>query len=138
MNPMKHKGDLAELKVASDIRQRGHQIALPYGEDWLFDLIVLRFGRLERVQVKHGVSDGRVLEVRAHSLTITAGRVKAVHRYTEADIDWLAVWDSTTDQCAYIPAVELGTGRRSVSLRLDMPRNNQRRGIRMMENYLEF
>ncbi len=49
---MKHKGDLAELKVASDIRQRGHQIALPYGEDWLFDLVVLRYGKLERVQVK--------------------------------------------------------------------------------------
>lgn len=135
---MKHKGDLAELKVACDIRQRGHQIALPYGEDWLFDLVVLRFGKLERVQVKHGVSDGRVLEVRAHTLTITAGRVKAVRRYTAADIDWLAVWDATTDQCAYVPASELGAGMRAVSLRLMPARNGQRRGIRMIDDFRTF
>jgi hypothetical protein len=36
----KAKGDLAELKVAADLRARGYKIAFPYGEDWDFDLIV--------------------------------------------------------------------------------------------------
>jgi hypothetical protein len=30
----KEKGDLAELKVATDLISRGYKIALPYGEDW--------------------------------------------------------------------------------------------------------
>jgi PD-(D/E)XK nuclease superfamily protein len=47
----KAKGDLAELKVAADLRARGYKIAIPYGEDWDFDLIVCRReGALERVQ----------------------------------------------------------------------------------------
>jgi hypothetical protein len=31
----KAKGDLAELKVAADLRARGYRIAFPYGEDWI-------------------------------------------------------------------------------------------------------
>jgi hypothetical protein len=30
----KAKGDLAELKVAADLRARGYKVAFPYGEDW--------------------------------------------------------------------------------------------------------
>jgi hypothetical protein len=59
----KAKGDLAELKVAGDLRARGYRIAFPYGEDWDYDLILCRQdGWLERVQVKHSCSDGRVIE----------------------------------------------------------------------------
>ncbi len=53
----KAKGDLAELKVAGDLRARGYRIAFPYGEDWDYDLILCRQdGRLERIQVKHSCS----------------------------------------------------------------------------------
>jgi hypothetical protein len=52
----KEKGDLAELKVACDLIERGYQIALPYGEDWDFDLILLRDGLLKRVQIKYSAS----------------------------------------------------------------------------------
>jgi hypothetical protein len=38
----KAKGDLAELKVAADLRDRGYKLAFPYGEDWDFDLILCR------------------------------------------------------------------------------------------------
>jgi hypothetical protein len=42
MASLKVKGDLAELKVAGDLAERGYRIAIPFGEDWNFDLI---FGR---------------------------------------------------------------------------------------------
>jgi PD-(D/E)XK endonuclease len=48
----KAKGDIAELKVAADLRWRGYKLAFPYGEDVDFDLILCRSdGTLERVQV---------------------------------------------------------------------------------------
>jgi hypothetical protein len=50
--------------VAADLRRKGHKVALPFGEDWNYDLIVEREGRLERVQVKYTESDGRVIAVR--------------------------------------------------------------------------
>ena len=54
MAPTKTKGDVAELMVAADLVNKGYKIAIPYGEDCDFDLIVIREERLERVQVKYG------------------------------------------------------------------------------------
>src|SRR6266699_3020968 len=104
----KQKGDLAELMVACDLRRRGYKLAIPYGEDSDYDLIIERDGRLERVQVKHTESDGRVVSVKCCSPSLTNGHVRSTKRYTAATIDWLAVYDRTTDCCYYIPASELG------------------------------
>jgi PD-(D/E)XK endonuclease len=132
----KAKGDLAELKVAADLRARGYRIAIPYGEDWDFDLILCRRDeKLERVQVKYVRSDGCVILVRPRSSSITNGKVKAIKYYTAATIDWLAAWDATLDRCFYVPASELGTGMNHLTLRLRPTRNNQIRGIRLAERY---
>jgi PD-(D/E)XK endonuclease len=132
----KAKGDLAELKVAADLRARGYRIAIPYGEDWDFDLILCRGdGALERVQVKYARSDGCVIEVRCRSHSLTNSKVRATKHYTAAMIDWLAIWDAALDRCFYIPACELGAGMWVLSLRLGPTRNNQVRGIRPAERY---
>ena len=137
MAPLKAKGDLAELMVAADLRRRGFKIAIPYGEDWDFDLILCRDGALERVQVKHTTSDGRVVIVRCRSHSLTNGRVRGVKKYTAAMIDWLAVWDATTDRCYYVPASLLGEGRSVLHLRLDPPRSGRRLGVHWAEDYLQ-
>jgi hypothetical protein len=132
----KAKGDLAELKVAADLRARGYRIAIPYGEDLDFDLILCREdGTLERVQVKYVRSDGCVIEVRCRSHSLTNGKVRATKHYTAAIIDWLAIWDAALERCFYVPARELGAGMWVLSLRLGPTRNNQRRGIRPAEQY---
>ena len=132
----KAKGDLAELKVATDLLQRGYKIAIPYGEDWDFDLIVCRGEGLERVQVKYTCSDGAVITVRCKSHSLTNGRVRATKRYTAEMIDWIAVFDETTDRCYYVPAVELGAGMNELSLRLTTAKNRQRAGVRLASRYL--
>jgi hypothetical protein len=141
MAVLKRKGDLAELRVASDILSRGHRIAIPFGEDWDYDLIVCRDGRamLERVQVKHVVSDGEVIPVRCRSMSLTNGRVRVAKKYTSATVDWIAVYDVTTDRCYYVPSSELGPdGRSLLSLRLVPARSGQRAGIRWAADYLSF
>jgi hypothetical protein len=134
----KAKGDLAELKVATDLRARGYRIAIPCGEDWNFDLILCRDDdRLERVQVKYARSDGCVIEVQACSHSLTNGKVRTTKYYTASMIDWLAVWEPALDRCFYVPAAELGAGMNYLSLRLRPSRNNQIRGIRMAERYTD-
>src|SRR5438128_4981865 len=118
MASLKQKGDLAEMMVAADLIRRGYRIAIPFGEDCDFDLIVCRDERLERVQVKYTESDGEVVAVQCASASLTRGRVKTRKRYTSATIDWLAVYDRTTDRCYYVPSAELGDGMRTISLRL--------------------
>jgi hypothetical protein len=132
----KARGDLAELKVATDLLSRGSRIAFPYGEDWDFDLILYRAnGSLERVQVKHARSDGRVVTVKCYSDSLTNGKVRMTKYYTAAMIDWLAVWDATLDRCFDVPASELGTGRKALNLRLVPALNGQVRGIHLAERY---
>jgi Holliday junction resolvase-like predicted endonuclease len=132
----KAKGDLAELKVAADLRERGYKIAFPYGEDWDFDLILCRdAGALERVQVKYVRSDGQVIAVRPRSSSLTNGKVRAVKHYTAATVDWLAVWDATLDCCFYIPGLDLGEGMDVMHLRLAPTRNNQVRGVRFAADF---
>ncbi len=109
---------------------------MPYGEDWDYDLILCRRdGRFERVQVKHARSDGRVIEVRCRSQSLTNGKVRGTKHYTAASIDWLAVWDRTLDRCFYVPASELGAGMHVLALRITAPLNRQNRGIRFAERF---
>jgi hypothetical protein len=137
MASLKTKGDLAELKVAADLVERGYRIAIPFGEDNDFDLIICRDDGLERVLVKYARSDGKVIPVRCRSHSLTNGRVRQTKHYTAATIDWLAVYDATTRRCFYIPAAELGTGKNTLHLRLTEAKNCQRRGIRFAEKYCD-
>jgi hypothetical protein len=137
MAPLKLKGDRAELEVARDLIRRGFRIAIPYGEDWDFDLIFQRpaSNQLERVQVKHAASRGDVIPVRTRSESLTNGRVRQVKRYTSSMIDWMAVYNPDTDRCYYVSATELKDGRDELSLRLRPTRNGQRVGIRHAADY---
>ena len=118
--------------------ERGYRVAIPFGEDHDFDLICWQTpDRLERVQVKHVTSDGRVICVKCTSHSLTNGRVRRTKRYTAATIDWLAVYDRTTQGCYYIPASELAEGRSTMHLRLTAPLNSQMRRIRFACDYRE-
>lgn len=77
MAPLKTKGDLAELKVAADLADRGCRISIPFSEDCDYDLIADYGGRLHRVQVKYTQSDGQVVVIRCRSHSLTNGRVRA-------------------------------------------------------------
>jgi hypothetical protein len=133
---LKGKGDLAELMVAADLRRRGFKIAIPFGEDCDFDLILVREDRLERVQVKYAESNGVVVPVRCSSNSLTKGKVRRVKRYTAKTIDLLAVYDQTSSCCYYLPASELGEGRSTLHLRLKPALNKQYIGTRPAANYL--
>jgi hypothetical protein len=136
--PLKKKGDLAELKVAADLAARRCAISLPFGEDCDYDLIADFEGRLHRIQVKYTESDGRVVVVRCRSHSLTNGKVRRTKVYTAAMIDWIAVYDATTDRCYYVPSWILGDdGCGGLRLRLAPTRNNQSLRIRRAEDYLD-
>ena len=136
MASLKTKGDLAELKVAADLIERGYRIAIPYGEDNDFDLILMRGEKLERVQVKYTESDGKVITLHCRSHSLTNGRVRQTKYYTAKTVDWMAVYDRTTERCYYMHAVELGEGHASLLLRLVPTRNGQKAGVRYASDYL--
>lgn len=119
--------------VMADILRRGHKVAVPVGEDWRYDLIVLRRGKLERVQCKYTESDGAVVLVRCRSCNNWN-----VIKYTQEDIDWIATYDKTTDKVYYAPSRLLGSGRAFISLRLKPSKNGQVKGVLLAEDFNEF
>lgn len=134
---LKGKGDLAELMVAADLRRRGFKIAIPFGEDCDFDLVLIREDRLERVQGKYTESNGAVVHVRCRSHSLTKGKVRSTKHYTAETIDILAVYDRTSSCCYYVPASELGAGCSILHLRLKPALNKQYIGTRPAERYLK-
>jgi PD-(D/E)XK endonuclease len=136
MASLKQKGDLAELKVAADLIARGCQLSIPFGEDSSYDLIADFRGHLHRVQVKFTKSDGQVVRVRCRSHSITKGKIRQTKHYTAAMVDWIAVYDLTSDRCYYCPSKVLGAGRSELILRLVPARNGQQLGVRNARDYL--
>jgi hypothetical protein len=125
--------------VAADLRRRGNRILFPYGEDCDYDLVAERpDGRFERVQVKYATSDGAVVRVRCRSMSLTNGKVRATKKYTAKTIDWIAVYDATSERCYYVPAAELGEGRAYLHLRLTPARSGRRLGVHDAADYLSF
>lgn len=126
------KGEIGEAMVIADLKRQGHDIAIPFGHNQPYDLIVIRKedGQLEKVQVKYATSDGRVVIVRIES---SSAWVR--HKYTPEEIDWVAVFEPTTGQCFYLPP-SVWRGQCRVNLRLVAPANGQRTGIRFAQDFL--
>jgi hypothetical protein len=136
MASLKQKGDLAELRVAVDLIDRGCRLSIPFGEDCDYDLIADYEGQLHRIQVKFTKSDGRRILIRCRSHSLTKGKIRQTKHYTAAMVDWIVVYDRTSDRCYYCPSSELGLGRCELSLRLTPARNGQHLGIRNAGDYL--
>lgn len=138
MASLKRKGDIAELRVAADLAVRGCHVLIPFGEDCDYDLAADFGGRLHRLQVKYTRSDGRVIIVRCRSHSLTNGKIRQTKAYTTAMVDWIVVFDVTTDRCYYVPSWVLGSdGVTDLRLRLAPARNGQLLRIRPAEDYLD-
>ncbi len=121
------KGDLAEIKVATDLVEKGYIISFPHNR-CDYDLIA-DTGSLLRIQVKYVSSNGESILVDCSTRTRTSEK-----KYINTDIDYIAVYDSTTDKCYYIPRQDLGSSE--IRLRLTLPKNNVK-SYKFASNYLK-
>lgn len=134
MAETKRKGDIGEAMVMADVLRRGYKVAIPVGEDWSYDLIVLRDNKLDRIQCKYTESDGSVITVMCQSRNNWNTK-----KYTSEMIDWLAVYDKITDTCYYISSKLLKkNGQSMLKLRLTPTKNNQRKGILWAKDFLVY
>lgn len=130
----KTKGDLGQAMVMADALKRGYKVAMPLGEDWRYDLIVLKNNELLRIQCKYTESANGVIKVRCETHD---GR--SYYRYKQRDLDYIAVYDKITDKCYYIDRKHLGeNGRGVLHLRIIDARNGQKKNIYYAKDFLEF
>lgn len=95
----KRKGELAELAFILKAASLGLIVSKPYGDSFLYDLIVESDGGLRKIQVKssfrsHGTG---------HSVSLAREKDRFTPWYAEGDIDFLAVYVVPHDAWYIIP-----------------------------------
>ena len=125
----KAKGDLAELKIATDLVEQGYYVSRPMTDNAPYDLIVDVRGVLKKVQIKGRMAVEGAIEVAIRSTGHNYSKA-----YEHGDFDILAFYELETGQIAYLTWEDISKSK-SVKLRLEPPKNNQLKGVRMMEDY---
>jgi hypothetical protein len=130
----KTKGDRTTLAVMLALHEAGLGVALPFGENVRYDLIIDNGRSLARVQCKTGrLREGGVRWKACSSYAHHRNPPIAERDYT-GEIDYFAVYCPETAGVYLIP-IEEANLRAKGTLRVDPPRNNQRRFIRLAIDY---
>ncbi len=128
-----HKGNVAELAIATEAARLGLSILKPLTEHERYDLALDLGSRILRVQCKWARHNGGVVIVKVgRSRTSRRGYIRSTYR--EDEVDALAAYCEELDRCYLLP-VSMIAGRHSVYLRTSAARNNQRAAINFAADY---
>lgn len=128
-----HKGNVAELAIATEAASLGLSVLKPLTEHETYDLALDLGERIWRVQCKWAALKGKIIHVRVgRCRTSKRGYVKTT--YQAGELDLLAAYCQELHKCYLLPA-EMVIGRYSIHLRTAPPRNNQRAAINLAEDY---
>jgi len=128
-------GAVAEMIVIADLIKRGYFAYKPLIENTECDLVVDIDGKLVKIQIKSGHSDGEKIKV---DLTRSSAKSKY---YSKQDFDILAIYDSSTGNIAYLKWGDIPY-KRSLTLRYTETvfknGNVEENGRYYFNDYLEF
>ena len=128
----KEKGDLGVLKAQLDLFEQGFLILNPVTEHAPFDLVVYKDWRFQRVQVKYKSVD-KSGSITVHFRSCWADKNGTHMRQTDKDeIDLYCIYCPDTDECYYLDPKNYN---RSVTLRVEMPRNNQTKNVKLAVDF---
>ena len=136
MENTKKLGNLTELQCMTYLYGLGYSISIPFGNADKYDLILDIKSKLYKIQIKHSSEHkndfGEVEYIKfkctwqSHN---TNGYAKV--QYQENEIDFFATfWNG---KCYLVPVDECSNEK---ILRIKPPKNNQRKGISFLEDYL--
>ena len=128
-----HKGNVAELAIATEAAKLGLSVLKPLTEHERYDLAIGLAGRLLRVQCKWANYKGNVVRINlAGSRINRSGYVRST--YGADEIDALAAFCGDLDTCYLLP-VEMVAGRHAIQLRTVPALNNQTAGVNSAAAY---
>ena len=127
-------GDRTTLAVMLALIDAGLDVSVPFGENCRYDLVIDRANRLTRVQCKTGrLRDGVVRFAPASTYGHLPSPREARRDYL-GQIDEFAVYCPGTGGVYLLPIEDVVT-RAGAYLRVDPPRNGQRKNIRYAKDY---
>lgn len=129
----KDKGDLGVLKAQADLAEQGYIVLVPLSEHQAFDIVAYKEGVFKRIQVKYRALDRTAGAIQVKLSTCWADR-KGTHTslVCPTSVDVFCVYCPETDECYYFGYPDRG---KNFSLRVNAPKNNQAKGIKLATNY---
>ena len=134
----KDKGDLALVQVITNLRQHGILTCLPLSEHLPFDLITVMpdMTTLVRVQVKYRSSSRHgTIQVEFKNNYYDSKKIYS-KPVDFGEIDAYAVYISDIDRVCYFPVADLPPNASSLTLRFEPPKNNQKKGVHLVKDFL--
>ncbi|MEM7027573.1 MAG: group I intron-associated PD-(D/E)XK endonuclease [Pseudomonadota bacterium] len=132
MHHTKQKGDLGVLKAQLDLFEQGFLILDPLTEHAPFDLVAYKDKKFLRIQVKYKSVD-KTGSITVHFRSCWADKNGThMHAVDKKEIDIYCVYCPDTDECYYFNPSEFN---RSVTLRVEAPKNNQTRKVKLVSDY---
>lgn len=127
-------GDIGEAFAIAKFTKAGFTVSNPIANNARYDLIVDINNRLYRVQVKtlQKVTEEVKMEFYTKTTNYTKGKWKS-NRYTDSEIEMLFLYCLENDWCG-LYLVE-GECPSQITVRLSPPKNNQKIGINMAEDF---
>lgn len=126
------KGNMSEAIVMNAYVKAGFTVSIPFGSGAPYDLIVDNGSRLCKVQVKTGwFSKGCILYKGRRR--VREAHPYAARPYTEAEVDYFAVYYPPTDSIYVVPFKIRGS---DCCLRLAPTQNGQQKLIRWARDFI--
>jgi len=127
----KNKGDLAVLKAKCDLHEKGFLVLNPETEHAPFDIVIYKDFQFKRIQVKYRELNNGCIELQFRSNYISKGKPVSTP-VDKKQIDLYCVYCKNTDICYYLNPRDFN---KSVRLRVKPAKNNQKKGIKYVEDY---
>src|SRR4051794_13485125 len=124
-------GHRAEAAILAELVKRGHRVLVPFGVNQRYDLVLDCDGHFLTAQCKTGRLRDGVIQFSAVSIQSNTRRT-LVRNYA-GQVDLFVVYCPDNGKVYVIPAEEIPTS--GMYLRVDPPRNSQRKGVRWAEDY---
>lgn len=120
-------GEFAESRVISEFLRYGYSILKPFGT-LRYDLLAQKGEEFLKIQVKHAsVRNGAII---CKLVSGNGCKNDPYRKYSKKEIDYFAVYVFDIDQVFILPV-----GLNHIWLRLKPPKNKQRKGIHLAEEY---
>jgi hypothetical protein len=116
------------------LRNAGHSILLPFGENTRYDLAIDEGDRLSRVQCKTGRLHGGAVLFKTASTYCHHPRPTPSMRSYHGEIEYFGVY-CPDNGAVYLIPFEAAPNRSSAALRVDASRNGQTKRIRFAADY---
>lgn len=131
----KDKGNIGEAIVLAEFTKRQIQVAIPFGDNARYDLIAEFNGKLNKIQVKYC---GQITENNSFTCPCASSTNHTTNKHLttyDNDVDYMAFYITSIDKLLLVPIEQL-VGKKTITFRLESPKNGQKVGINLVDDYL--